>query len=117
MVQERKSNRDKILEALSKGHLSSKQINALIPAHIETIKKIRIQLVKDGLIEQVGEQMGEKGVGLEKIWALKNTKPKAVNAFDWRNWETQAHFSKRELAYSNRHNDMKEKRVIVYSRA
>jgi hypothetical protein len=81
---------------------------------------MRPDLVKKGLIEEVGTRLNKDGKGTEKIWGLiqGGKKVEAVNAFDWRNWETKAHFSKREIAYSNsQFLNKKESRVIVYSRA
>ena len=118
MVQKSLTIRSKILEALAEGQLSSKEIAARINCHVQAIKKIRSDLIEKGQIEEVGYRLGEKGVGREKIWGLVKVKPKAVNAFDWRNWQSEAMFSAREIAYSNsQFLNRKETRVIVYSRA
>jgi predicted ArsR family transcriptional regulator len=118
MVQERKTIREQILSALSQGPLSSKELAKKIKCHSETIKNNRAKLISDGLIQEVGQKLGQNGFGMEKIWGLTTPKTKAVNAFDWRNWETQANYSAREIAYSHSQFVKKtEKRVIVYSRA
>jgi len=98
--------------------MSSKELATQIKCHVESLKHIRGDLVKKGQIAEVGERLGAGGHGKEKVWGLVKTKPKAVNAFDWRNWETQAAYSAREIAYSNSlFNNKAERRVIVYSRA
>ena len=98
--------------------MSSKEIATQINCHMEAIKKIRADLMNKGQIEAIGSRPGAKGVGLEKIWALVKVKPKPTNAFDWRNWQSEAMFSAREIAYSNsQFYNRTEKRVIVYSRA
>jgi hypothetical protein len=118
MVQKRNTIREQILAALAEGPLSSKEIATKINSHVEAIKKIRADLMHKGQIEVVGQRLGNKGVGSEKIWALTKVKPKAINAFDWRNWQSEPMFSAREIAYSNsQFLNRTEKRVIVYSRA
>ena len=98
--------------------MSSKELTKKINCHPESIKDIRGKLVKEDLVKEVGQMLGNKGVGCEKIWGLVKAKPKAVNAFDWRNWQSEAMFSAREIAYSNsQFYNRTEKRVIVYSRA
>jgi len=112
--------RQQILAALAKGNMSSKEIADHLKCDLEKTKHMRPDLVRKGLIEEVGTRLNKDGKGLEKIWGLVKggEKVKAVNAFDWRNWETQAHFSAREVAYSNsQFLNKKESRVIVYSRA
>ena len=118
MVQKRNTIREQILAALTEGPMSSKELTKKINCHPESIKDIRGKLVKEDLVKEVGQMLGNKGVGCEKIWGLVKAKPKAVNAFDWRNWQSEAMFSAREIAYSNsQFYNRTEKRVIVYSRA
>ena len=121
MVQERPlTMRQQILAALSEGNMSSKEIAEHLKCDVEKTKHMRPDLVKKGLIEEVGVRLNKDGKGTEKIWGLVqgDKKVKAVNAFDWRNWETQVHFSAREIAFSNsQFLNKKESRVIVYSRA
>lgn len=118
MVQERKTIREQILSALAKGPMSSKELAKIIKCHGESLKNNRAKMVAEGLIQEVGERPGANGFGTEKIWGLVVTKSKAKNAFDWRNWETQANYSAREIAYSHsQFANRTEKRVIVYSRA
>ena len=121
MVQERPlTMRQQILAALSEGNMSSKEIADHLKCDVEKTKHMRPDLVKKGLIEEVGVRLNKDGKGTEKIWGLVQggKKVKAVNAFDWRNWETQVHFSAREIAFSNsQFLNKKESRVIVYSRA
>ena len=112
--------RQQIVAALAKGHMSSKELADYLKCDLEKTRHMRPDLVKKGLIEEVGTRLNKDGKGTEKIWGLVQVgkKVKAVNAFDWRNWETQAHFSAREIAYSNsQFLNKKESRVIVYSRA
>ena len=118
MVQKRNTIREQILAALTEGPKSSKEIAAIIKCHVESIKHIRGNLVKNGQIEEVGERLGSGGHGKEKVWGLVKPKTKTTNAFDWKNWEPQANYSAREIAYSNsQFHNKTEKRVIVYSRA
>ena len=98
--------------------MSSKELAEKIKCHVESLKHIRGDLVKKGLIAEVGERSGNGNHGVQKVWGLVTEKPKTTNAFDWRNWEPQANYSAREIAYSNsQFHNKTEKRVIVYSRA
>ena len=118
MVQKRNTIRDQILAALTEGPMSSKELATQIKCHVESLKHIRGDLVKKGQIAEVGERLGAGGHGKEKVWGLVKAKTKAINAFDWRNWEPQANYSAREIAYSHsQFANRTEKRVIVYSRA
>lgn len=117
MVQTRNTIREQILEALANGPLSSQDIAKQIDCHVNSIKHIRLDMVKKGQIKEVGAKFSTS-FGTIKMWGLVDAKPKAKNAFDWRNWEPQAKFSSREIAYSNsQFANRVEKRVIVYSRA
>ena len=98
--------------------MSSKELAKKIKCHGESLKNNRAKLVVEGLIEEVGERPGANGFGIEKVWGLVTVRPKAKNAFDWQNWETEANYSAREIAYSHsQFANKREKRVIVYSRA
>jgi hypothetical protein len=117
MVQTRNTIRQQILEALANGPLSSQDIAKQINCHVNSIKHIRLDMVKKGQIKEVGAKFSSS-FGTIKMWGLVDAKPKAKNAFDWRNWEPQANYSAREIAYSNSlFNNKTERRVIVYSRA
>jgi hypothetical protein len=117
MVQTRNTIREQILEALANGPLSSQDIAKQIDCHVNSIKHIRLDMVKKGQIKEVGAKFSTS-FGTIKMWGLVDAKLKAKNAFDWRNWEPQAKFSSREIAYSNsQFANRVEKRVIVYSRA
>lgn len=85
MVQRTKTVREQILSTLAEGPMTSKEMGRKIKCHNETLKLNRYQLLSDGLIAEVGERPLRNGFGKEKIWALVTVKPKAVNAFDWRN--------------------------------
>ncbi|CAB4123453.1 hypothetical protein UFOVP43_34 [uncultured Caudovirales phage] len=118
MVQNRPAIREQILKALAEGHMSSKEIAAKLKSTLEKTKHVRAEMVKQGLIVEIGSRLNKDGKGTEKIWGLVAERRKAINAFDWRNWETEAHYTVREIAYSpSLFHAKTEKRVIVYSRA
>lgn len=117
MVQKRNTIREQILAALANGPLSSQEIAKQINSNVNSIKHVRSDMVKKGQIKEVGAKFSTS-FGTIKMWGLVDAKPKAKNAFDWRNWEPQANYSAREIAYSNsQFLNKTEKRVIVYSRA
>ena len=109
--------RDKILAAITNGPMTTAQLMTELNLSKTQCNHHRRALVLEKIVEEKGTKPLDRGFGHETIWGLVVAK-KAVNAFDWRNWETQCHTSKREQAYSvsqfDRRNDG---RVIVYSKA
>jgi len=109
--------RENILAALAHGPRTTAQLMEELGVSKSAANYYRRQLEKDGLIEEKGTKALDRGFGCETIWGLVVAK-KAVNAFDWRNWETQCHQSAREIAFNNRnHVPRTDGRVIVYSKA
>ena len=110
-------SREKVLAAFDDGPMTTAQLMAQLKFSKSQVNHHRRTLELENLIEEKGTKPLDRGFGVETIWGLVTAK-KAVNAFDWRNWETQCHTSKREMAYSvsqfDRRNDG---RVIVYSKA
>ena len=109
--------REKILASFANGPMTTAQLMAELNLSKTQCNHHRRALVLEKIVEEKGIKPLDRGFGNETIWGLVVAK-KAVNAFDWRNWETQCHTSKREQAYSvsqfDRRNDG---RVIVYSKA
>jgi hypothetical protein len=109
--------RDKILAAITARDMTTAMLMDELKLSKTQCNHHRRALVLDKLVEEKGKKTLDRGFGFETIWGLVVAK-KAVNAFDWRNWETECHTSKREQAYSvsqfDRRNDG---RVIVYSKA
>ena len=107
--------RDKILAAFDIGPMTTAQLMSELNLTKTQCNHHRRALVFEKLVEEKGTKLLDRGFGSETIWGLVTVK-KAVNAFDWRNWETQCHTSKREMAYSVRP-PRTDGRVIVYSKA
>jgi DNA-binding Lrp family transcriptional regulator len=107
-----------VLAAFGKAPISISDIMRETMLTKAKVRFYRKKLFDEGLIEQVGVRDLERGFGSEALWDLVKAKPKAINAFDWRNWETQCHTSKREQAYSvSQFERRHDGRVIVYSKA
>ena len=116
------STKDDILKALQDGAKSSSQLLAITGASKSAVNDNRRTLMRYKLVVKCGEvKTPNGGAGMEGVYCLTAAlveKKVAKNAFDWRNWESQAGYSPRELAYSNASFlNKKESRVIVYSRA
>ena len=116
------STRDEILKALQDGPKSSSQLVSITGLSKSSVNDMRRTLMRHKLVVKCGEvKTLNGGVGMEGVYCLTAAlveKKVAKNAFDWRNWEPQAAYSERELAYSNASFlNRKESRVIVYSRA
>ena len=107
--------REKILAAITTRHMTTAQLMADLNLSKTQCNHHRRALVLEKLVEEKGTKLLDRGFGSETIWGLVTVK-KAINAFDWRNWETQCHTSKREMAYSVRP-PRTDGRVIVYSKA
>jgi hypothetical protein len=109
--------RENILAALAHGPRTTAQLMEELDISKSAANYYRKHLEKDGLVEGKGTKALDQGFGCETIWGLVTAK-KAINAFDWRNWETQCHQSAREIAFSHSQFERKnDGRVIVYSRA
>ena len=114
MVQEQKK---RIFAAFNDGHKTTNDLMKQFALSKGQINVCLRELVAEELIEVKGFNPLARGYGNERIYGLA-VKKKAINAFDWRNWETQCHVSKREIAYSNSLFDKRnDSRVIVYSKA
>jgi hypothetical protein len=114
MVQLRKKQ---ILDILTTGNRTANQLMVELNLCKGQVNSCIRPLLAQGLIEVKGMNPLPRGFGAERIFGLYEKKV-AVNAFDWRNWETQCHQSKREIAYSNSLFDKRnDNRVIVYSKA
>lgn len=116
------STRDKILKALQSGPKTSSQLVEATAGSRSSVNDVRRALMRHKLVVKCGEvKTMNRGTGYEGVYCLITDiveKKVAKNAFDWRNWEPQAAYSARELAYSNASFlNRKEARVIVYSRA
>ena len=109
--------KEKISAALAKGSKTTTQLMAELNFSKSQCNRFRRSLQLENLIEEKGTKALDQGFGVETIWGLV-AKKKAINAFDWRNWETQCHQSAREIAFSNSLYERKQDgRVIVYSKA
>jgi len=114
MVQERKN---RILAAFIDGDKTTNDLIKQFGLSKGQVNACLRPLMAEELIEVKGLKPLDRGFGNERIFGLA-VKKKAINAFDWRNWETQCHQSKREIAYSNSLFDKRnDSRVIVYSKA
>lgn len=116
------TTREMILKALKSGPKSSTQLVEMTNSSKENVYEVRRTLMRQGLVLKCGQvKTLNAGTGWEGVYCLTEQnvkKVKAKNAFDWRNWESQAGYSERELAYSSAsYLNRKETRVIVYSRA
>jgi hypothetical protein len=107
--------REKILAAITRGPMTTAQLMADLNLSKTQCNHHRRALVLEKIVEEKGIKALDRGFGSETIWGLVVAK-KAINAFDWRNWETECHVSKREMAYSVRP-PRGDGRVIVYSKA
>lgn len=116
------NTKEKILKALQSGPKTSSQLVDFTGTNKSTVNDNRRALMRHKLIVKCGEKktLGG-GTGYEGVYCLTTEfveKKVAKNVFDWRNWEPQAGYSARELAYSSSlFLNKKESRVIVYSRA
>jgi len=114
--------KDKIVESLMDGPKTSSELIKLTNSSKSSVSDMRRTLMRHGLVEKCGEiRTNNGGTGYEGVYCLvvnKLQKKEAINAFDWRNWNSPPMYSERELAYSNSSFlNRKETRVIVYSRA
>lgn len=114
--------KDRLLETLSTGPKTSSQLVDAAKSTRRTVNDVRRTLMRHKIIEKCGEvKTLNRGTGYEGVYCMITEKPEkkvAKNAFDWRNWEPQAGYSARELAYSySSFTNKKESRLIVYSRA
>lgn len=114
MVQIRKKQ---ILAAFAEGHKTTNDLMLELGLSKGQVNACLRQLLAEELIDVKGLNPLPRGFGYERIFGLLEKKT-AINAFDWRNWETQCQQSKRDIAYSNSLFDRRnDGRVIVYSKA
>jgi hypothetical protein len=114
MIQIRKKQ---ILDCLATGDKTTNDLMAELALSKGQVNACLRPMLAEELIEVKGQKPLDRGFGNERIFGLA-VKKIAINAFDWRNWETQCHASKREIAYSNSLFDKRnDSRVIVYSKA
>lgn len=114
--------KEKILQSLVDGPKTSSQLIKLTNSSKSSVSDMRRTLMRHGLVKKCGETATNNGgTGYEGVYCLvvnKIQKKEAINAFDWRNWNSPPMYSERELAYSYASfANKKEGRVIVYSRA
>jgi hypothetical protein len=114
MVQIRKKQ---ILDCLTTGNKTTNDLMVELALSKGQVNACLRPMLAEEMIEVKGQKPLDRGYGNERIFGLYERK-KAINAFDWKNWETLCHASKREIAYSNALFDKRnESRVIVYSKA
>jgi predicted ArsR family transcriptional regulator len=106
-----------ILDCLATGGKTVNELTSELALSKGQVNFCLRPLLAQELIEVKGLKPLDRGFGNERIFGLYEKK-KAINAFDWRNWETQCHQSAREIAYSHSAFDKRnDGRVIVYSKA
>tara|TARA_R110000868_G_scaffold25596_3_gene99726 strand:+ start:574 stop:924 length:351 start_codon:yes stop_codon:yes gene_type:complete len=115
------NSKEKVLAVLAHGAMTPSQLAIKLKLAKSTIGDIKKSLVRTGKIERCGTSRTDKGSGYEGLYCIKVEKPprpKAKNAFDWRNLDTPPMFSARDISFN--HSTClikKEDRVVVYSRA
>jgi len=114
MIQIRKKQ---ILDCFATGDKTANDLMAELALSKGQVNACLRPLLAQELIEVKGLNPLPRGFGNERIFGLL-VKKTAINAFDWKNWETQCHASRREIAYSHSLFDKRnDSRVIVYSKA
>jgi hypothetical protein len=113
--------KDKVLAALANGAMTPTQMAEKLGLSKSTIGDVKKVLMRTKQIERCGTCRTAKGTGYEGLYALvveKPPRPKAKNAFDWRNLDTPPLFTAKDIPFGiNTNMNKKEDRVVVYSRA